>query len=140
MFDSLIQKLLEQSILSNLTSLASRLLIAAIFILAGFGKITGYAGTVSYMQAMGVPGALAPLAILVELGGGLALLLGLWTRSVAAILAGFCVITAFIFHHNLADQTTMIMFMKNLAMTGGLLQLVMYGGGAASLDQRSSHR
>lgn len=138
MFDSLIRKLLEQSVLLNLTSLASRLLMSAIFILAGFSKITGYAGTVGYMQAMGVPGALAPLAILVELGGGLALLFGLWSRSIAAILAGFCVITAFIFHHNLADQTTMIMFMKNMAMAGGLLQLVMYGGGAASLDRRST--
>ncbi|NNM51803.1 MAG: DoxX family protein [Pseudomonadales bacterium] len=140
MFDSLIEKLLQQPALATLTSLASRLLMATIFILAGFSKITGYAGTVGYMQAMGVPGALAPLAILVELGGGLALLFGLWTRSVAAVLAGFCVITAFIFHHNLADQTTMIMFMKNLAMTGGLLQLVIYGGGVASLSKSHSLR
>ncbi len=134
--DRWIASLLTHNTLARLASLASRLLMALIFLLAGWGKITGYAGTAQYMQAMGVPPGLLPLTIAVELGGGLLLLLGLWTRSVAAVLAGFSVITALIFHSHLSDQTTFIMFMKNLAMAGGLLQFVIHGGGAAALDAR----
>ncbi len=134
--DRWITSLLTHNTLARLASLASRLLMALIFLLAGWGKITGYAGTAQYMQAMGVPPGLLPLTIAVELGGGLLLLLGLWTRSVAAVLAGFSVITALIFHSHLSDQTTFIMFMKNLAMAGGLLQFVIHGGGAAALDAR----
>lgn len=117
-------------------SVVSRLLLAAIFILAGASKIGGYAGTAQYMQSMGVPATLLPLTIALELGGGLALLLGLWTRAVAILLAGFCLVTAVIFHSHLADQMQFILFMKNLAIAGGLLQLTMHGAGAASVDRR----
>lgn len=118
-------------------NLAGRLLMAQIFLIAGFTKITGYAGTQGYMEAMGVPGALLPLVIALEIGGGLALVLGFQTRLAALALAGFSLVSAFIFHTNFADQTQMIMFMKNFAMAGGLLILAGYpAAGTLSLDAR----
>lgn len=124
--------------MEKVTLLIARLLVAQIFLIAGLGKIGNYAGTQAYMHAMGVPGGLLPLVILLEVGGGLALLLGWQTRWASWALAGFSVIAAVIFHHNLADQTQMIMFMKNLAMTGGLLVLSVHGAGVYSLDHRFS--
>lgn len=120
--------------MNNFIILAARVLLALIFVLAGFSKITGYAGTQGYMQAMGVPGMLLPLVILTELGGGLAVLAGFFTRWAALALAGFSIVSALIFHHNFADQMQMIMFMKNLAMAGGFLLLYVHGAGAWSVD------
>lgn len=117
------------------SDLLGRLLLAAIFIIAGYGKIGGYAATQGYMEAMGVSGALLPLVIFVELGGGLAILLGLLTRYAALGLAVFCVASAVIFHSS-ADQVQQIMFMKNLAIAGGLLILVANGPGRLSLDAK----
>ncbi len=120
--------------LNYLLALAARALMAFIFIVAGYGKIAGYAGTQGYMESMGVPGAMLPLVILVELGGGLALLVGFQTRLVAAALAGFSIISGILFHGGSADQMQQIMFMKNLAMAGGLLAFVRTGAGKPSLD------
>jgi putative oxidoreductase len=115
---------MNQSILNAGTQLTGRVLISAIFIMAGINKISGYAGTQGYMESMGVPGALLPLVILLEIGGGLAVLLGWQTRIAAFLLAGFTVLSALIFHANLGDQMQFILFMKNLAMAGGLMFLV----------------
>ncbi len=117
-------------------SLVARLLMAFIFIMASIGKIGGYAGTQGYMQAMGVPGVLLPLVILTELGGGLLIAIGWQTRWAAWVLAGFTLLSGIIFHHNFADQMQMINFMKNLAMTGGLMLLAVHGPGSLSLDRR----
>lgn len=115
----------------------ARVLLAHIFILAGFSKLgAGYAGTQGYMEAMGVPGTLLPLVILLEIGGGLAVLIGWQTRWISYALAAFTVISALIFHSNLAEQMQMIMFMKNLAIAGGFLLLAEHGAGAFSLDKR----
>jgi len=122
--------------MKNYQSLAARILLAHIFILAGFTKITGYAGTQAYMDAMGVPGMLLPLVIILELGGGIALVVGWQTRWTAYALAAFSVLAALIFHRNIAEQMQMIMFMKNLAISGGLLLLAQHGAGAMSLDNR----
>ena len=119
-------------------NVAARLLMSLIFILSGFGKITGYAGTQQYMESTGVPGALLPLVILVELGGGLLLLLGFKARWAAAALAGFSLLSALLFHRNFADQMQMINFMKNLAMAGGLLMVVVHGAGAPSIDSKTA--
>jgi putative oxidoreductase len=119
------------------SSVVARVLLAHIFILAGLNKMgAGYAGTQGYMEAMGVPGMLLPLVILVEIGAGLAVLLGWQTRWAALALAGFTVLAALIFHNNLGDQMQMILFMKNLAITGGLLLLAEHGAGVFSLDNR----
>lgn len=117
-------------------NLAARILMSQIFIISGIGKITGYAGTQAYMAKMGVPGALLPLVILIEVGGGLALLLGFQTKWVALALAGFTVLSALIFHLNFNDQMQMINFMKNLAMAGGLLMFVRYGAAAPCIDKQ----
>lgn len=122
--------------MDKLLNLAARALMAQIFIISGVGKITGYAGTQAYMAKIGVPGALLPVVILTELGGGLALLFGFQTKWVALALAGFTVLSALIFHLNFSDQMQMINFMKNLAIAGGLLLFVRHGAGAPSIDQR----
>lgn len=129
-----INNLVAQPQLNALLAVASRALMALIFIGAGYSKLTGYAGTQSYMEAMHVPGAMLPLVIALELGGGIALLLGLQTRLVAALLAGFSVIAGFIFHGG-ADQMNQIMLMKNIAIAGGLLALVRTGAGAPAIDK-----
>lgn len=115
-------------------SLLGRIGLSLIFIVAGWGKITGYAGTQQYMEAMGVPGALLPLTILLELGGGLAIATGFFTRWVALALAVFSVATAFIFHSNFGDAMQAISFWKNVAMTGGFLMVAAHGAGAYSVD------
>lgn len=124
--------------LAGTLSLLVRVLLAAIFVIAGLGKLHDYAGTAGYMQAMGVPTALLPLVIALELGGGIALIIGFETRLAALALAVFSVIAAFIFHHG-SDQVSQIMFMKNFAMAGGLLALTLHGAGRLSLDAES-HR
>lgn len=113
--------------------LAGRILLAAIFIIAGYAKIGGYAGTAGYMESMGVPGALLPLVIATELGGGIAILLGLFTRPAAVALAGFCILSGLIFHGSPEEQTALL---KNLALAGGFLVLAANGAGAWSVDAR----
>jgi putative oxidoreductase len=115
-------------------NIAARILMSQIFILSGFQKLTGYASTQQYMASHGIPGALLPLVILTELGGGLALLFGFKARWAALALAGFSVLTALLVHLKPGDQMQMINFMKNLAMAGGLLVLVRCGAGAPSID------
>lgn len=117
------------------TLLAGRVLLSAIFIVAGLGKLTGYAATQGYMDSVGVPGALLPLVIVLELGGGLALLLGWQARIAALLLAGFSVLSALLFHFDLGDQMQSILFMKNLAMAGGLLYVVATGAGRIALQR-----
>jgi putative oxidoreductase len=97
----------------------ARLFLGHIFLLAGINKISQYAGTQGYMESMGVPGALLPLVIALEIIGGLAIILGWQAKWSAIALAGFTVVSALIFHSNLADQMQMIMFMKNWAIAGG---------------------
>lgn len=121
--------------LENIALLAARILMPILFISAGWGKVTGYAGTQQYMEAMGVPGALLPLTILLELGGGLAVLFGLLTRTTALFTAGFTILTAFLFHSNFADGVNQLMFMKNLTIAGGYIVLAVAGPGGFSIDR-----
>lgn len=119
---------------SPYADLAGRLLIAALFLLSGWGKIGGYAGAQGYMQSAGVSGSLLPLVILVELGGGIAVVAGLYTRLAALLLAAFSVLAALLFHMG-ADPVQHIMFLKNLGLAGGFLFLVANGAGRLSVDQ-----
>jgi len=118
----------------------ARLFIAHIFLLSGLSKIGQYAGTQAYMEAMGVPGALLPAVILLEVVAAVMLIVGWQTRWAALGLAGFTIISAIIFHANFADQTHMIMFMKNGAITGGLLLLAANGAGYFSVDNHRSRQ
>lgn len=120
--------------MNAILSLLGRVGLSLIFIISGWGKIAGYTATQGYMEAMGVPGALLPLVIALELGGGLAILSGAFTRWFAIALAVFSIVSALIFHANLADQIQAILFWKNFAMAGGFLLLAANGPGPLSLD------
>ncbi len=115
--------------------LLARILMPVLFIVAGWGKITGYAGTQQYMEAMGVPGFLLPLTILLEFGGGLAILFGFLTRTTAIITAVFTLLTAFLFHSDFTQGPNSVMFMKNFTIAGGYLLLAIFGPGAYSIDR-----
>jgi putative oxidoreductase len=115
-----------------------RVLIALIFVMSGLSKIAAPAATIAYIQSAGAP--LPPVAfavaVIVEVVGGLALIVGFQTRLTAAALAVFTLATAVLFHNNMADQNQMIHFLKNIAITGGLLQVIAFGAGAFSVDNR----
>lgn len=122
---------------------AGRILIALLFLISGFSKITGYAGTQGYMEMMGVPGGFLPLVILLELGGGVLLLVGFQARLVALLLGGFTLISGVLFHllpsfgmEGLAAQNETIHFLKNLAIAGGLGFVFAFGAGSLSVDER----
>ncbi|MGD9021848.1 MAG: DoxX family protein [Lysobacterales bacterium] len=121
----------------ELSAPLGRILISLIFVTSGFGKISAYAGTQQYMEAMGVPGALLPLVIALEILGGLAVMLGWHARIAAFLLAGFSLLSALLFHFDFSDQLQSIMFMKNLSIAGGFLLIVAFGAGAYSLDRRA---
>src|SRR5262249_33730706 len=110
------------------------------FLASGLSKIGGYAATTGYMGAMGVPGALLPVVIVTEVLGALAIIFGWYTRLVAFLLAGFTLLAALIFHSNFADQTQLIMFMKNVSISGAFLLLVADGAGPLSMDARRRSR
>lgn len=124
----------------NVVALVGRILLATIFVMSGAGKLADPAGTIAYIGAAGLP--LAPIAyagaVAVELGGGIALIIGYRARIVAAALALFSLLTAVTFHAAFGDQNQMIHFMKNVAMAGGLLQVVAFGAGRLSLDGRQA--
>lgn len=122
--------------LNPLFVLVGRILIAVLFLPAGISKIGNYSGMQQYMESGGVPGIVLPLVILLEIGGGLALIVGWQTRIAAFLLAGFCVVSGILFHFQPEDQIQMILLMKNIAVAGGLLVLVGAGAGAISLDHR----
>lgn len=129
---------MKNSTLGNVAGLAARVLLALIFVVAGFGKLADPAGTAGYMSSMGVPGFLVWPTIVLELGGGILIAIGYQTRIVALLLAGFTVLAGLIFHHQFVDQNQMIHFMKNLAIAGGFLSLVVNGAGGWSVDGRKS--
>ncbi len=114
----------------------SRLLMAAIFIWAGLGKISGSAGTQAFMASKGLPAVelLFYLTVALEVLGGLALIVGYRTTWVAAALAAFTLLTAVVFHTQFDDRNQMVHFMKNLAIVGGLLHIMVMGPGRVSMD------
>jgi|TARA_B110000908_G_scaffold29753_1_gene35182 putative oxidoreductase len=117
-----------------------RFFLAIMFFMSGLTKISQYAGTQGYMEAMGVPGFLLPLVILTEAVGGLAIILGWKTKYVAIALAGFTVLSAILFHADFSNQAEMTNFMKNIAIAGGFLTLFVHGAGAYSLDNRANKK
>jgi len=115
-------------------ALAGRLLLAAIFLHEAWSKLTGYSATLASMQAFDVPRQLLPLAIAVQKGSGVLILCGYHTRAAALLLAGFCLVTAVLFHTKFGDRNQLLHFEKDLAIAGGLLVLFAHGGGAWALD------
>ena len=129
--------------LQNPLSLIGRLLLAFMFVPAGFGKIAGFAGAVGYANSVGMPMATAGVAaaLVIELFGGLALLIGYRTRIAAVLLAIFTLVASFFFHNYWAmpaeaQMMQQLMFTKNLAIVGGLLAFAAFGAGGWSLDAK----
>ena len=120
------------------SQLIGRVLIALIFILFGFTKITNFGSNLGYMQAFNVPFTtfVLVIAIAIELLGGISLALGLKTKWGAGALIIYTAIITLIFHTNLSDQTQLIQFMKNLAIIGGLILIANYGPGPYSFDKK----
>jgi putative oxidoreductase len=118
--------------------LIGRLLLSSLFLFAGFGKLTDIAGTAGWFGSIGLPlpTVVAVLVGLLELGGGLAILLGFKTRIAALALAAFTVAASLIAHTNFADQVQLLMFLKNISITGGLLVLASFGPGPLSIDAK----
>jgi putative oxidoreductase len=129
--------------LQNPLALLGRLLLSLLFITAGYGKLTHFTGTAGYIASHGlpVPELATVVAIVVELGGGLAVLFGFWTRYVAIVMAVFSVVTGLFFHNYWAlpaDQVAnmQIHFWKNVSIAGGFLSLAAFGAGAFSIDAK----
>ena len=129
--------------LQSTTVLVGRILLGLIFVLSGFAKISGFDGTAGYIASKGLPlpQLVAALTIVVELGGGLALMAGLYTRQAVVALAAFSLLTAVFFHNFWAapqgeQMMQQINFMKNLAIAGGMLVVAAFGPGRLSLDAR----
>ena len=117
---------------------AGRILIAALFLISGLGKIAAPAMTQRFIASSGLPFPLLALlvAIVIEVGGGVLLILGYRSRIVASVMAVFTVAAALGFHHDFADQNAMAHFLKNISITGGLLQIAAFGAGSFSIDSR----
>ncbi len=122
--------------LNRYIELGGRILLASLFLLSGLSKITGYEATAGYMASMGVSAALLPIVIVTEVLGSVAVIVGWHTRIAAFLLAGFTLLAAGLFHNHLGDEIQMIMFLKDVAITGAFLMLVANGAGPLSLDHR----
>ncbi|MBV9892476.1 MAG: DoxX family protein [Rhizobacter sp.] len=126
----------------NITVLAGRILLGLLFLISGLGKIAGFDGTVGYIAPhLPLAALVAVLTIVVEVGGGLALVTGWWTRQAALVLAGFTLLTALVFHAFWSAPEAMkamqqIQFLKNLSIAGGLFVLAAFGPGAISVGAR----
>lgn len=124
--------------MSSIAMLIGRVLLSVIFIQAGISKLMDVSGTIGYFQAIGLP--LASLVIwpviLVEVVGGLLVLTGFYTRIAASVLALFCIFAAFTGHSNWASVMEFQAFMKDIAITGGLIYVAAAGAGIISLDTR----
>jgi len=120
------------------TAAAGRFLMATLFIMSGLSKIAAPTAVIGTIAAAGLPfPALSyVIALVVEIGGGLLLLAGFRARMAAMVLAAFTIVAAVAFHRDFADQNQLIHFLKNVAITGGLLQVVAFGAGRFSIDAR----
>ena len=115
--------------------LIARLFIGGFFLLAGVGKVADLAGTAGYMEMVGLPGILALPAAIFEIALGLSLIVGFQVRLAALAGAAFCIVTAVMFHRDFADQTQMIMFLKNFSIAGAFLMFFANGAGKYALDK-----
>jgi putative oxidoreductase len=114
--------------------LVARCLLAGLFLWSGIGQVNGYDETAIFMSQHGTVGSLLPIAVFVELAGAVLLIFGYRMRFVCLALAGFCVVTALLFHANFADRAQMFHFLKNAAIAGGMLALYIAGPGRLSFD------
>ena len=124
------------SVINTLSAPVGRLLISLMFLMSGLNKIGNYSNTSGWMESMGVSSSLLPLVIILEILAAIAIIIGWKTKIAAFLLAGFCIISGLIFHSDFSNQLEIIMFMKNIAIAGGFLFLVVNGPGKFSIDNR----
>ena len=125
-----------ESVLQDAGLLAGRCLLILIFLHEGWSILGNYAGAAAYMQKSGVPSLLLPAVIALQLGGGLLIAAGIGTRPVALLFAIFCMLTAVLFHWQLADRNQVLHLQKDLAIAGGFLVLACCGPGNWSIWRR----
>ena len=123
--------------MNNILNLIGRILISSVFLISGFNKINQYDRTIEWMESFGVPGILIIPAILLEIIGSLMIIIGYKTRVIATLFSIFCITLAIIFHNDFSDQMQLVSFLKNLALAGGFLFLVVSGPGKISLDKKA---
>ena len=122
--------------MTNILDLFARILISTLFLINGIFKITNYDGTVGWMEGYGVPGILIIPAIIIEILGPILIIVGYQTKITAAFLSLFCLATAVIFHNDFSNQMQLTSFLKNIALAGGFLFLVINGSKKFSLDNK----
>ncbi len=122
----------------NIFDLVGRIFISFVFLLSGFNKIGNYEGTIGWMESFGMPGIFLIPAIILEVGAPILIIIGYKVKISAALLSLFCIATAVIFHNDFSNQMQFISFMKNIALAGGFLFLVVNGAKDFSLDKKLS--
>ena len=122
--------------MTNIFDLLARILISALFLINGIFKITNYDGTLDWMEGYGMPGVLLIPAIILEILGPILIIIGYKTKITAAFLSLFCLATAVIFHNDFSNQMQLTSFLKNIALAGGFLFLVINGSKKFSLDNK----
>ena len=122
--------------MNNILDLIGRIFISAIFLFSGINKIGNYEGTVGWMESFGLPGFLLIPAFILEILAPILIIIGYQTRIAAGALSLFCIATAIIFHTDFSDQMQFVAFMKNLALAGGFLFLVVNGAKGYCLDKK----
>ena len=120
----------------NIFDLVGRIFISLVFLLSGFNKIGNYEGTIGWMESFGMPGIFLIPAIILEVGAPILIIIGYKVKISAALLSLFCIATAVIFHNDFSNQMQFVSFMKNIALTGGFLFLVVNGAKDFSLDKK----
>ena len=122
----------------NIFDLVGRIFISLVFLLSGFNKIGNYEGTIGWMESFDMPGIFLIPAIILEVGAPILIIIGYKVKISAALLSLFCIATAVIFHNDFSNQMQFISFMKNIALAGGFLFLVVNGAKDFSLDKKLS--
>ena len=122
--------------MTNILDLFARILISTLFLINGIFKITNYDGTVDWMEGYGVPGIIIIPAIMIQILGPILIIVGYQTKITAAFLSLFCLLTAIIFHNEFSNQMQLTSFLKNIALAGGFLFLVINGSKKFSLDNK----
>ena len=124
--------------MTNILDLIGRIFISLVFLSSGFNKIGNYEGTIGWMESFGMPGIFLIPAIILEVGAPILIIIGYKVKISAALLSLFCIATAVIFHNDFSNQMQFISFMKNIALAGGFLFLVVNGAKEFSLDKKLS--
>ena len=122
--------------MTKIFDLIARISISILFLLNGISKINNYEGTIGWMESFGLPGILIIPAIILEIVGPVLIIIGYQTRIAAAALSLFCIATAIIFHNDFSDQMQLTAFLKNIALAGGFLFLVVNGAKGYCLDKK----